>query len=73
MLDQFSEYYREYLDSTYDCVDRIVLTAYCPLIQQGGGFRMWWRSLYGNDDQLDNTHLVRFAGHFSRRIRAFAN
>ncbi|KKO18650.1 MAG: hypothetical protein L3J18_08235 [Candidatus Brocadia sp.] len=25
-----------------------------------------------NDDTLDNTHLIRFAGRFSRRIHAYA-
>jgi hypothetical protein len=70
--DGFSEYYRPFLDGSYDCVDRIVLTAYFPLIQSGGGFRHWWRLLYGSDDTLDNTHVMRFAGHFSRRVRAFA-
>lgn len=72
MKDMFCEYYGEHLDATYDCVDRIVLTAYNPFIQGGGGFRTWWRMLDGNDDNLDNTHLMRFAGHFSRRVRAFA-
>ncbi|MCR4319172.1 MAG: hypothetical protein NUV74_02405 [Candidatus Brocadiaceae bacterium] len=28
--DEFSQYYEEYLDGTYDCVDRIVLNAYFP-------------------------------------------
>jgi DNA-binding transcriptional ArsR family regulator len=72
MSDQFSEYYAKYLDGSYDCIDRIVLNAYFPLIQSGGGFRVWWRSLTGSDDTLDTTHLMRFAGHFSRRIQAFA-
>ncbi len=31
----------------------------------------WWRMLAGNDNNLDNTHLMRFAGHFSRRVRAY--
>ena len=71
MSDQFTEYYADYLDGSYDCVDRIVLNAYFPLIQNGGGFRVWWRQLCGSDDTLDTTHLMRFAGHFSRRIQAF--
>jgi hypothetical protein len=72
MSDQFSEYYADHLDGTYDCIDRIVLNAYCQLIQGGGGFRTWWRSLHGSDENLDTTHLMRFAGHFSRRIQAFS-
>jgi len=70
--DQFSEYYQEHIDETYDCVDRIVLNAYFPLAQTGGGFRVWWRRLYGSDDNLDETHLMRHAGHFARRVRACA-
>lgn len=71
-LDLFSEYYAEFLDSTYDCVDRIVLNAYFRLGQTGGGLRYWWRKLKGSDEGLDNAHLMRFAGRFSRRIRAYA-
>lgn len=71
MSDQFSEYYQEHLSGAYDCVDRIVLTAYNPFIQDGGGFRTWWRISFGGDDKLDNTHLMRFPGHFSRKLRAF--
>lgn len=71
-IDDFCEYYKDVLDSTYDCVDRIVLNAYFPMAQSGGGFRVWWRNLMGSDDNLDNTHLMRFAGHFSRRVHAYA-
>jgi hypothetical protein len=63
--------FQDYLDGTYDCVDRVVLNAYFPL-STGGGFRTWWRRLFGNDETLDNAHLMRFAGHFSRRVRAWA-
>lgn len=70
--DEFSQQYREHLDDTYDCVDRIVLNAYLPLAQSGGGFRTWWRELHGTDEHLDNTHLMRYAGRFARRVRAYA-
>jgi len=40
--------------------------------QTGGGLRTWWRALYGSDDNLDNHHLMRMAGRFSRRLRAWA-
>jgi hypothetical protein len=70
--DSFTQHYMQYLDGTYDCVDRIVLNAYFILGQTGGGFRTWWRRLMDDDEQLDNTHLMRFAGRFSRRIRASA-
>ena len=72
MPDAFSARYENFLSGTYDCVDRIVLNAYFTLAQSGGGFRCWWRVLFGSDDTLDDTHLMRFAGHFSRRVRAFA-
>jgi len=70
--DEFSRGYEEFLDGTYDCVDRIVLNAYFELAGSGGGFRFWWRALFGSDADLDNTHLMRFAGHFSRRVHAYA-
>jgi hypothetical protein len=72
MLDEFSEYYADFLDGTYDCVDRIVVNAYLRIGQTPGGFRTWWRSLEGSDDDLDNAHLMRMAGRFSRRVRAHA-
>ena len=37
-----------------------------------GGFRTWWRRWQGDDDQLDNTHLMRLAGRFARRVRGWA-
>lgn len=70
--DDFSEYYADLLDGSYDCVDRLVLRAYCPPLQTGGGFRCWWRALEGSEDGLDNNHLRRMAGRFSRRLRAWA-
>jgi hypothetical protein len=72
MLDEFSTYYADFLDGTYDCVDRIVLNAYFRLGQTPGGFRTWWRQLEGSDDTLDNNHLMRMAGRLSRRVRAHA-
>jgi hypothetical protein len=53
-------------------VDRIVLNAYYPLGHNPGGFRTWWRRLHGDDEQLDNAHLMRMAGRFARRVRASA-
>jgi hypothetical protein len=69
--DPFSSYYEKHLDGVYDCVDRIVLNGYFYLGQTGGGFRYWWRKLMGDDANLDNTHLMRFSGRFSRRVRAY--
>lgn len=72
MVDEFSEYYADLLNGTYDCVDRIVLNGYYGLAQTPGGFRLWWQKLNGTEDDLDNAHLMRLAGRFSRRVRAHA-
>jgi hypothetical protein len=70
-VDAFSEYYTELLQGTYDCVDRIVLNAFFPFGQTGGGIRSWWRWLRGDDLTLDDEHLREMAGTFSRRLHAF--
>ena len=71
-VDDFSAYHDDLLEGRYDCVDRIVLNGYFPLGQQGGGFRTWWRALTGSDETLDQPHLQRLAGRFSRRLHAWA-
>jgi hypothetical protein len=72
MADDFSRRYGDLLDGSYDCVDRVVLNAYFPLGHNPGGFRCWWRRLHGgSDDQLDDTHLMRMAGRFARRVKAW--
>jgi len=60
--DKACDDYVDFLDNTYDCVDRIVLNAYFRMGQMTGGFRTWWRQLIGSDDNLDNAHLLRMAG-----------
>ena len=70
--DLFTDYYCDYLAGTYDCVDRFVLNATFRLGQSPGGFRTWWRQLKGSDRDLDDNHLIRMAGRFSRRLRAAA-
>src|SRR6266566_3569159 len=72
MLDQLSEQYADLLTGSYDCIDRIVLNGHFRMASSGGGFRLWWRRLHGSDDKLDNTHLMRISGRFSRRLRAWA-
>ncbi len=73
MADDLRRRYSDLLDGTYDCVDRIVLNAYNRVCYSAGGFREWWRRLMnGSDEQLDNAHLMRMAGRFSRRVRGFA-
>src|SRR2546430_14305192 len=64
--DEFSQYYAELLEGTYDCVDRIVLNAFYPLGQTGGGMRTWWRCLGGDDSTLDDAHLRDMAGRYFR-------
>jgi hypothetical protein len=72
MADELTERYRDLLQGSYDCVDRIVLNAYNTLCYSAGGFRQWWRCLMdGSDEHLDNAHLMRMAGRFSRRVRGF--
>lgn len=50
-----------------------MLNAYFPLGHNPGGFRCRWRRWHNDsDDELDNTHLMRMAGRFARRVRASA-
>ena len=71
-MDRLSQTYCCLLAGTYDCLDRIVLNAYFRLGHDAGGFRVWWRRLTGSEDTLDNAHLMRWAGGFGRRLRAWA-
>lgn len=73
MADDFCGRYGDLLAGSYDCVDRVVLNAFFPLGHNPGGFRAWWRRWHdGSDDDLDNTHLMRMAGRFARRVKAWA-
>ena len=78
--DDFSQYYAELLEDTYDCVDRVVLNAFYPLGQTGGGMRTWWRCLRGDDSSLDDARarhggelfasaacILRAGGHSTHR------
>lgn len=69
--DELSSYYAELLEGTYDCVDRVVLNAYFPMGQTGGGLRTWWRQLHGSDANLNDGQLRDMAGTLSRRLRAY--
>jgi hypothetical protein len=72
MADDFSVRYGDLLTGSYDCVDRIVLNAFYPLGYQPGGLRVWWRRWHNDsDEELDNTHLMRLAGRFARRVKAW--
>ncbi|GBE68347.1 hypothetical protein MFM001_48090 [Mycobacterium sp. MFM001] len=71
-IDEFSLRYSDLVTGSYDCVDRIVLNAFYPLGYHPGGLRTWWRRLHGDSDaELDNTHLMRMAGRFARRVKAW--
>jgi hypothetical protein len=72
MQDQLTATYEDLLQGSYDCPDRIVLNAYFRLGYSPGGFRQWWRRLHGSDDHLDKAHLIRMAGRFARRLKAYA-
>ena len=73
MPDEFSDRYGDLLTGSYDCVDRVVLNAYFSLAHSPGGFRTWWRRWHDDSDEdLDNAHLMRMAGRFSRRVRKWA-
>jgi hypothetical protein len=72
VADDFSARYGDLINGSYDCVDRVVLNAWFPMGVNPGGFRTWWRRLHGGDDQLDDTHLMRMAGRFARRVKAWA-
>jgi hypothetical protein len=72
MVDQLTEAYADFLQGSYDCPDRIVLTAYHRVAASAGGFRYWWRRLYETDENLDKTHLIRLASRFHRRVKAYA-
>jgi hypothetical protein len=68
-IDEFSINYKKLLESEYCCVDRFVLNGYFQLGVSYGGFREFWKRLYSNLDNLDDTHLIRMAGRFSRRLK----
>lgn len=69
--DKLCVHYQDILEGTYDCVDRFVLNGYFSLGCTPGGCRTWFRNLKGSDEGLNNTTLMRMAGKFSSRIRAF--
>jgi len=73
MIDQLTETYADLIEGSYDCPDRIVLNAYFGLGHSPGGFRNWWRRLFGTDADLNKPHLIRLAGRFSRRLQTYTS
>jgi len=71
--DELTSYYTDLLAGSYRCLDRLVLNANFAPCYSAGGFRWWWRQLHhGSDEELDDAHLMRMAGHFGRRVRGWA-
>ena len=70
-MDDLSSYYADLLEGAYDCVDRIVVNAYFPLGQTGGGLRSWWRVWQGGEKTLSDAGMKAIAGDFARRLKAW--
>src|SRR5512141_1410109 len=69
--DDLSSYLAQLLEGSYDCLDRIVLNAYYPMGQTGGGIRLWWRDLKGSEKGLSNAGMKAMAGEFGRRLKTW--
>ena len=70
--DDFTDYYMEDIEGYYDSPDRIVIKAFNPYPNSPGGFREWWRKLYGTDNNLDRKQMMRMAGRFGETVRKYA-
>ena len=69
--DSLTTHYAPLLDGAYDCIDRIVLNAYCPMLMVPGGVRKWYRLMEGSDKDMSDSSMMRYAGRFSRRVQSF--
>ena len=69
--DSLTKHYEPMLEGSYDCIDRIVLNAYLPMLMAPGGVRVWYRTMKGSDQGLSTAGLMKFAGRFSRRVQSF--
>lgn len=69
--DKFGKRCNELIDWSYDCVDRIVLNGRYNLACSPGGFRTWWRRLFGDDGNLNDKSIRQMAWECARRIRMF--
>jgi len=69
--DSLTKHYQPLLDGEYDCIDRIVLNAYSPLLLVPGGVRNWYRTMEGSDKDMSDASMMRYAGRFSRRVQSF--
>jgi hypothetical protein len=66
MADRLSALYRDLLDGTYDCIDRIVLNAYFRMGHKAGGPQLATPS---NQQDLDGERREVFCGMDARRPR----
>jgi hypothetical protein len=71
--DAFARTYADDLMGQYDCPDRLVFLAYNPYLQSGGGFRRFWRDLFGDDSRLTSEHIADLAGTMVRRLTAYCD
>lgn len=69
--DSLTLHYAPLLEGEYDCIDRIVLNAYCPMLMVPGGVRNWYRIMEGSDKDMSDASMMRYAGRFSRRVQSF--
>jgi hypothetical protein len=68
--DAFVKQHAEWLEGTYDCLDRIVLNGYFLPGQNGGGMRSWWERLRGDPVRtLKKNSLLKMGWVFARRVR----
>jgi hypothetical protein len=71
--DDFSTYLAQFLEGSYDCLDRITVNAFYQLGQTGGGIRSWWRKWKGSDKGLSDAGMKAVAGDFGRRVKAWCD
>jgi len=71
--DDLSTYLAQWLEGSYDCLDRITVNAFFPVGQSGGGIRSWWRNWKGSDQGLSDAGMKSVAGDFARRLRAWCD
>lgn len=71
--DNLTTHYAPLLEGSYDCIDRIVLNAYCPMLMTGGGLRYWYRLMEGDDHDMSDESMKRYPGRLSRRVKFFCS
>jgi hypothetical protein len=69
--DDLSNYLAQFLEGSYDCLDRMTINAFYPLGQTAGGIRRWWREWKGSDQGLSDAGMKAVAGDFGRRLKTW--